>query len=107
MATDTDSPPGPLSTFGDARTETFARERAERIDAQTSTWRYYANLTFGLVSAGAWLGVLIAIVMLLATPFFDVSVWIVLRNLGINIVVGAGAAKLAKWVANPDAEALV
>jgi len=107
MATDTDGPPGPLSEFGDTRLDHFARKRAERIDAQTSTWRYYASITLALVSAGSVLGVLIALGMLLAVPFFDVPVWVALRNLGINIVVAAVAGHLSNRVSNPESGDLI
>ncbi|NUC75010.1 hypothetical protein HTZ84_22355 [Haloterrigena sp. SYSU A558-1] len=107
MATDTDGPPGPLSEFGETRVSEAARERAERIDAQTSTWCYYLSLSTGLCSLVAWLAAVVGVVAIayafLSSGTTSVDWW----NPILNAAIGAALARLSEYFENPDMEDLV
>ena len=109
MAIDSGGPPGPLSTFGETRVSELARERAERIDAQTSTWRFYAEVVLQLVVLVEIVAIVIGIgaVVLYHRPLFalDTSAAIAAASWR-PVLVATAAGYLSNYVANPKPEEL-
>ena len=109
MATDSGGPPGPLSAFGETRVSEVARERAERIDAQTSTWRFYAEVVLQLVILAEVVALVIGIgaVVLYHRPLFALDTFAAIAAASWRpVLVAVVAGALSNYVANPDMEEL-
>ena len=110
MATDSDGPPGPLSTFGETRVSEVARQRAERIDAQTATWRFYAEVVLQLVVLAEVVAIVIGLggVVLYHRPLFALETTTAIAAATWRpALVATVAGYLSNYVANPDPEGLV
>lgn len=109
MATDSTGPPGPLSAFGEARVSQVARERAERIDAQTSTWRFYAEVVLQLVVLAELVAIVIGLgaVVLYHRPLLTLeTVTAIAAASWRPVLVATVAGSLSNYVANPKPEEL-
>ncbi|ADB63940.1 hypothetical protein Htur_5053 (plasmid) [Haloterrigena turkmenica DSM 5511] len=110
MATDTDGPTGPLSEFGETRVSEAARERAERIDAQTATWRFYTEVVLQLVVLAEVVAIVLGLggVVLYHRPLFALETIAAIATATWRpVLVATVAGYLSNYVANPEPEELV